>query len=123
MSISPCSRCAVHDVDGIPWPRSAFQRGRGHDRPGRADSDQPSAPNGNSAFRADLHRLIARIGTVDDYHYDPYAQLLSKIVRGFRKDLEDARDFVRSGWVDAASFRALVEAIPEAAWSGYPTLE
>jgi hypothetical protein len=74
------------------------------------------------AGSADRHRFIERIGAVDFYHYDPYAQLLSKIVRGFRKDLEDARDFVRSGWVDDARFRALVDAIPEAEWNAYPTL-
>ena len=74
------------------------------------------------AGSADRHRFIERLGAVDFYHYDPYAQLLSKIVRGFRKDLEDAGNFVRSGWVDDARFRALVESIPEAEWNAYPTL-
>ena len=74
------------------------------------------------AGSADRHRFVERIGAVEFCHYDPYAQLLSKVVRGFRKDLQDARDFVRSGWVDPARFRALVEAIPEAAWTQYPTL-
>jgi hypothetical protein len=68
------------------------------------------------------HRFIERIGTVGFYHYDPYAQLLSKIVRGFRKDLEDARDFVKSGWVDAERFQQLVDDIPDAAYVKYPNL-
>lgn len=74
------------------------------------------------AGSADRHRFIARVGAIDFYHYDPYAQLLSKLVRGFRKDLADARNFVASGWVDPARFRALVDSIPEADWSAYPTL-
>jgi len=68
------------------------------------------------------HRFIERVGNVDFYHYDPYAQLLSKIVRGFRKDLLDAQRFVGSGWVDAGRFRDLVEAIPDAAYARYPSL-
>jgi hypothetical protein len=68
------------------------------------------------------HRFIERIDKVDFYHYDPYAQLLSKIVRGFRKDLEDAGEFVKRGWVDAARFRQLVDDIPDAAWVKYPNL-
>src|SRR5712672_3202807 len=46
---------------------------------------------------ADRHVLIEKVGAVTFYHYDPYAQLFSKIVRGFERDLEDARNFVSSG--------------------------
>ena len=56
------------------------------------------------------------------FHYDPYAQLLSKLVRGFGRDLEDARMFLQSGMVDAERFRSLVEAIPEAAYAKYPVI-
>ena len=71
---------------------------------------------------AERHRFIERMGSVDFYHYDPYAQLLSKVVRGFRKDLLDAERFVVSGWVDARRFQDLVEAIPGSAYARYPNL-
>jgi hypothetical protein len=69
---------------------------------------------------ADRHVFIEKIGRVSFYHYDPYAQMLSKIVRGFERDLVDARSFISSGMVDREQFRALVRAIPDSAWSKYP---
>jgi len=71
---------------------------------------------------AKRHRFIECVGRVDFYHYDPYAQLLSKVVRGFRKDLLDAERLVGSGWVDPRRFRSLVEAIPDSAYARYPNL-
>jgi hypothetical protein len=68
------------------------------------------------------HRFIERVGNIDFYHYDPYAQLLSKVVRGFRKDMLDAGQLVRSGWVDARRFQELVAAIPDSAYARYPSL-
>jgi len=68
------------------------------------------------------HVFVDRIGSVSFYHYDPYAQLLSKIVRGFQRDVDDARKFVSSGMVDPARLKALVEAIPDAAYARYPSL-
>lgn len=68
----------------------------------------------------DRHVFIETVGRVSFYHYDPCSQLLSKVVRGFDRDLADARAFVSSGMVDAGRFRALVRAIPDAAWSKYP---
>ena len=70
----------------------------------------------------DRHVFIQAIGRVSFYHYDPYAQLLSKVVRGFSRDLEDARMFLQSGMVDAERFRSLVEAIPETAYAKYPAI-
>lgn len=60
--------------------------------------------------------------TAPSYHYDPHSQMLSKIVRGFGKDLRDADRFVSSGMVDPAEFRALVGGIPQAAYARYPSL-
>lgn len=71
---------------------------------------------------ADRHVFIDTIGQVTFFHYDPYAQLLSKVVRGFRRDLEDARRFVDSGMVDPDKFRSLVAAIPDSIYAKYPTL-
>jgi hypothetical protein len=68
------------------------------------------------------HVFIRTIGRVDFFHYDPYAQLLSKVVRGFRRDMLDADRFVESGWVEAGRFRSLVEQIPDSAYAKYPAL-
>lgn len=68
------------------------------------------------------HIFIDRVGSVEFYHYDPYAQLLSKLVRGFRKDLLDAEQFVRSGMVDPRRFLELVRRIPDSAYARYPNL-
>lgn len=74
------------------------------------------------AGSAERHLFIERVRDVAYYHYDPYAQLLSKVVRGFRKDLLDAEHFVASGMVDPARFRELVAGIPDAAYARYPNL-
>ena len=63
------------------------------------------------------HVFIDTVGRVSYYHYDPYAQVLSKIVRGFERDLDDARHFVRSGMVDLTRLRALVVEIPDSAYA------
>lgn len=70
----------------------------------------------------DRHVLVETIGRVSFYHYDPYAQLLSKLVRGFRQDLQDAAMFLSTGMVDAARFRSLVAAIPQSTYARYPAL-
>lgn len=71
---------------------------------------------------ANRHVFIDRIGPITFSHYDPYAQLLSKVVRGFERDLDDAREFVRSEMVDPGRFRSLVAAVPDAAYAKYPSL-
>ncbi|HEX4824114.1 MAG TPA: DUF6036 family nucleotidyltransferase [Candidatus Polarisedimenticolaceae bacterium] len=70
----------------------------------------------------DRHLFVERVGRVELYHYDPYAQLLSKVSRGFAQDLDDARRFVTSGMVDPERFRALVAAIPDKTFAKYPAL-
>lgn len=74
------------------------------------------------AGSGDRHLFIDRVGSIDFYHYDPYAQLFSKVVRGFRKDLVDAERFVTSGMVDPGRFRKLVHGIPDSAYVRYPNL-
>ena len=71
---------------------------------------------------ADRHIFIATFGGVSYFHYDPYSQMFSKVVRGFRRDLEDAHHFIDGGLVEAARFRELVDAIPESAFARYPAL-
>jgi hypothetical protein len=68
------------------------------------------------------HLFIRTIGSVSFYHYDPYAQAFSKIVRGFERDVKDARSFIRSGMVEPSRLRALVRDIPETAYARYPNL-
>ena len=68
------------------------------------------------------HTFIKEIGRISFYHYDPYAQFLSKVVRGFQRDVEDAREFIRSEMVDPEKLRSLVAAIPDAAYARYPNL-
>ncbi len=71
---------------------------------------------------ADLANEHTTIEQVSFFHYDPYAQLLSKIVRGFRQDLEDAIHFLDDGLVDIERFRALVHGIPDESYFRYPNL-
>ncbi len=71
---------------------------------------------------SDRHLFIDTIGRVSFYHYDPYVQLLSKVVRGFNRDMQDAQNFIRSGMVDPRLFSSLVQRIPERAFSKYPAL-
>ena len=70
----------------------------------------------------DRHILIDTIGRVSFYHYDPYAQLLSKVIRGFNRDMQDANEFIRSGMVEPELFRTLVQRIPDRSFAKYPTL-
>ena len=70
----------------------------------------------------DRHVFIAAFGGISFFHYDPYSQVFSKIVRGFRRDLEDARHFIEDGLVAADRFRRLVDAIPASAFTSYPAL-
>lgn len=72
--------------------------------------------------REDRHVFVETIGNVSFHHYDPYAQILTKIVRGFERDLDDAENFLRSGMVDPEQLRALVAEIPDAAYARYPAL-
>ena len=68
------------------------------------------------------HVFIETVRRVSFFHYDPYAQLLSKVVRGFARDMDDARHFLSSGMVDPGQFRSLVRGIPEKAFARYPAL-
>jgi hypothetical protein len=71
---------------------------------------------------ASRHVFIEAIGSITFHHYDPYAQLLSKVTRGFKRDIEDAREFVNSGLVDVPKLRSLVATIPDSAFARYPAL-
>jgi hypothetical protein len=70
----------------------------------------------------DRHVFIEAVRNVSFFHYDPYAQTFSKVVRGFAQDLQDAERFISSGMVDPALFRRLVSEVPEKAWARYPAI-
>jgi hypothetical protein len=55
--------------------------------------------------------LIQRVGSVEFLHFDLRAQALSKVDRGYEKDLADARAFLRYGKISAAEFRGYFELI------------
>jgi hypothetical protein len=55
--------------------------------------------------------FVAREGRLDFYHFDPYAQALSKLERGHAQDFEDIRSFVESGLVDPGVALRLFEEI------------
>jgi hypothetical protein len=50
----------------------------------------------------DRSPFVVRVGKLDVHHFDPYAQALSKVERGFDQDLRDVDDMVRTGLVDPA---------------------
>jgi hypothetical protein len=71
---------------------------------------------------ASRHVFIDTIGPISFYHYDPYAQCLSKIARGLGRDVTDALAFIRSGMVDPQKLQSLVAAIPDSSYAKYPNL-
>lgn len=74
------------------------------------------------AGSADRHLFVESVGRVSFFHFDPYTQLLAKIVRGFEHDLGDAARFIDDGLVDVARFQPLVREIPDEAYMRHPNL-
>lgn len=70
----------------------------------------------------DRHVFIKTIGNVEFYHFDPYAQAFSKLVRGFERDLEDVNHMLDAGWIELVALKALVAKIPETAFRRYPAI-
>jgi hypothetical protein len=68
------------------------------------------------------HIFIKSTGNVHFYHYDPYSQAFSKIVRGFERDLKDVQHMVSSGLVDLIILMQLVTNLPDSAFKKYPQL-
>lgn len=54
---------------------------------------------------------VGREGKADFFHYDPYAQALSKIERGHRQDRGDVEELIGRGLVEPAELLRLFEAI------------
>ncbi|HEV2844406.1 MAG TPA: DUF6036 family nucleotidyltransferase [Thermoanaerobaculia bacterium] len=66
--------------------------------------------------------FIAREGRLSFYHYDFYAQALSKIQRSHAKDLEDVRQMIARGLVDPGELRRRFDQI-EPQFYRYPAID
>jgi hypothetical protein len=66
--------------------------------------------------------FIARQGRLSFYHYDFYAQALSKIQRGHAQDRTDVREMIRRGLVDRDELRRRFEQI-ELQLYRYPAID
>lgn len=67
-------------------------------------------------------RPIASYGGVEFFHYDFAMQTLAKLERGHAQDVEDARCFLRKGFVTPAELRdRLAEILPKL--SRYPAVD
>ncbi len=66
--------------------------------------------------------FIRRVGKVDFFHYDPYAQALSKIERRHARDLQDVKAMIARGLVARDTLWRLFEAV-EARLIRYPAIE
>lgn len=55
--------------------------------------------------------FITRSGELDFYHYDPYAQVLSKVERGHARDLQDVEAMLQLRLVTRERLRELFDAI------------
>lgn len=62
-----------------------------------------ASPDDFIPVRADWREhsvLIATIGAVSFYHFDPYSQALAKIERGHAQDLADVRAWIQIKWIE-----------------------
>jgi hypothetical protein len=55
--------------------------------------------------------LVFREGNVDVHHFDPYSQALSKIERGFARDVVDVQQMLAGGMVEPDRLAELFDAI------------
>lgn len=65
---------------------------------------------------------IARYGSVEFFHYDPYGQALSKLSRGHKRDLHDVRSILAEGMITTDGLREKFDGI-EAQLIRYPALD
>ncbi|MGH2725604.1 MAG: DUF6036 family nucleotidyltransferase [Actinomycetota bacterium] len=66
--------------------------------------------------------FIVTEGSVSYFHYDPYAQALSKIERGHLQDAADVSEMLRGGLVEPVRLRELFERI-EPELFRYPAID
>lgn len=66
--------------------------------------------------------FISRQGRLSFYHYDFYAQALSKIQRGHAKDLQDVREMIGRRLIDRAQLRRRFDEIEPQLYR-YPAID
>lgn len=66
--------------------------------------------------------FIARHGTVQFFHYDPYSQALSKLQRRHARDLHDAKSMLKDGLIRVGQLRDLFAQI-EPQLIRYPAID
>lgn len=66
--------------------------------------------------------FIGRQGRLSFYHYDFYAQALSKIQRGHAKDLQDVREMIGRGLIDRDELRRRFDEIEPQLYR-YPAID
>lgn len=59
----------------------------------------------------DRSQFIAQEGSLSFYHYDLYAQALSKIERAHKQDLADVKELLNRGLIEPARLRELFDQI------------
>jgi hypothetical protein len=59
----------------------------------------------------DRSPFIAQEGRARFHHFDPYAQALAKVERGHQQDVEDVREMLARGLIDAEGARAYFSSI------------
>lgn len=67
--------------------------------------------------------FVERVGSVEFFHFDPYSQALSKLARGFERDLADVRAMVAAGLVAPVKLVELYAAITEEQFLRYPAMD
>ena len=67
--------------------------------------------------------FIERTGSVEFYHFDPYTQALSKLARGFERDLADVGAMVTEQLVEPTKLATLYGQISDDAFLRYPALD
>ena len=68
------------------------------------------------------HITIGTFGKVTFMHFDPYAQVFSKIVRGHETDIADAKALVAAKLVEAKKLCEMVKKLPDDHFARYPRL-
>ena len=69
-----------------------------------------------------MRRVITLCGPVDFFHYDFYAQALSKIERGHAQDRADVRAMLERGLIDSGTAKAFFDRIEPELYR-YPAID
>lgn len=68
------------------------------------------------------HVYIGSFGPATFYHFDPYGQVFSKIVRAHGTDIQDAKDLAHRELADPTKISEMVKKLPDREFHRYPRL-